>query len=241
MLTEVPKQGQKTTSIRYNQPFEVSWSLASPTLESILEETMRCEERGLDGVWFPDHEAPLARWPELYVTLSAIAAQTRTVRFGSLVTDVLRRHPIVTAHAFASLSHMAPGRVILGLGAGGGPSQAPYGISLDHSAGRLGEGIRVIKMLLGAREKADFSGEYFSLKGAQPPMLPYSEIPVYVASYGPRMLGLTAELADGWLPESHTPETYRKTLLDSRKDEALWQEHPRLSCLLRLDLLPLGA
>ncbi len=190
----------------------ISWSLASPTLQSILDETRRCEQTHLDGVWFPDYEAPLTRWPELYVTLSAIAVQTRT-RFGSLITDVVRRHPLVTAHGFASLSHAAPGRVILGMGAGAGTTQYPFGISLDHSVSKLSEGVRVIKALWGARNgRIDFSGRYFSLKDAQPPMFPASEVPIYFASYGPKMLELTAELADGWLPESHTPETYRKTL-----------------------------
>jgi phthiodiolone/phenolphthiodiolone dimycocerosates ketoreductase len=213
MLAEVPQQEQETFGQNHVEPFLVSWSLASPTLQSILEETARCEQRQLDGVWFPDYEAPLAKWPELYVTLSAIAAQTRTLRLGSLITDVVRRHPLVTAHAFASLSHMAPGRVILGLGAGAGTTQYPFGISLDHSVSKLAEGIRVIKALWGARDaKVDFAGRYFSLKNAQPPMFPITEVPIYMASYGPKMLELTAEVADGWLPESHTPETYRKTV-----------------------------
>jgi len=228
MLAEVPRQVKTTTKPRPNEPFEISWSLASPTVESLIGEALRCEERGLDGIWFPDHEAPRPKWPELYVTLSAIATQTRSVRLGSMVTDVLRRHPVVTAHAFASLSHMAPGRVILGLGAGGGPSQSPFGVSLDHSVGRLDEGIRVIRALWGAeKERADFSGRYFALKGAQPPLFPQTEIPVYVASYGPRMLSLTAQLADGWLPESHTPETYRKTLLSIHARMKKFGRNPR--------------
>ncbi len=207
------RQEQKDIGRRSANRFMISWSLASPTLSSILEETTRCERNHLDGVWFPDYEAPLTRWPELYVTLSAIAAQTRTLRLGSLITDVVRRHPVVTAHAFASLSHMAPGRVILGMGAGAGTTQYPFGISLGHSVSKLAEGIQVIRTLWEARERpVDFSGKYFSLKNAQPPMFPASNVPIYVASYGPKMLQLTAELADGWLPESHTPETYRKTL-----------------------------
>ncbi len=217
MLRQVPRLDQKAIGNIHRIPFQVSWSLASPTLESILEEALRCEDQGLDGVWFPDYEAPLAKWPELYVTLSAIAAQTRVIRIGSSVTDVLRRHPMVTAHAFASLSHMAPGRVILGLGAGGGPSQAPFGIPLDRAVEKLGEGIRVIKLLWGAKdEKVSFSGKHFSLRSAQPPMFLHTNVPIYLASYGPKMLRLTAELADGWLPECHTPETYRKTLRSIR-------------------------
>ena len=213
MLAEIPRQERVVASRPPANQFLISWSLASPTLESILEETRTCERNRLDGVWFPDYEAPLAKWPELYVTLSAIAAQTEVLRFGSLITDVVRRHPLVAAHAFASLSHMAPGRVILGLGAGAGTTQYPFGISLDHSVSKLAEGIRVIKALWGARDsKVDFTGKYFSLKNAQPPMFPLNEVPIYIASYGPRMIELTAELADGWLPESHTPETYSKTL-----------------------------
>ena len=213
VLAEVPRQEQPTASREPHNPFLISWSLSSPDLESILDETSMCERSRLDGVWFPDYEAPLAKWPELYVVLSAIAARTRTLRIGSLVTDVVRRHPLVTAHAFASLSHMAPGRVNLGLGAGAGTSQYPFGISLGNSVSRLAEGIRVIRALWGAREgEVDFSGRYFSLKSAQPPMFPMAEVPIYLASYGPKMIELTAELADGWLPESHTPETYKKTL-----------------------------
>ncbi len=213
MSTAVLRQRQSVEGHQHVRPPMISWSLASPTLSSILEEATRCEQRHLDGVWFPDYEAPLSRWPELYVTLSAIAAQTQRIRLGSLVTDVVRRHPVVTAHAFASLSHMAPGRVILGMGAGAGTTQYPFGISLDHSVSKLAEGIRVIRTLWEARERrVDFSGKYFSLKNAQPPMFPSTNVPIYVASYGPKMLQLTAELSDGWLPESHTPETYRKTL-----------------------------
>lgn len=188
----------------------VSWSLASPLVETLVEEARLCERVGLDGVWFPDYQAPYSDWPELYVSLTAIALNTRRLFIGSLVTDVLRRHPMVTAHAFSTLSHIAPRRVILGLGAGAGSSHKPYGITLDHLASRLEEGIRVIRMLCGPRdETVSFHGRFFRLEEAGPPLKPRSRVPIYIASYGPRMLRLTAELADGWIPEAHTPSTYR--------------------------------
>jgi alkanesulfonate monooxygenase SsuD/methylene tetrahydromethanopterin reductase-like flavin-dependent oxidoreductase (luciferase family) len=94
-----------------------------------------------------------------------------------------------------------------------GTTQYPFGISLDSSVSKLREGIRVTKALWNARDgRIDFSGKYFSLKGTQPPMFLRSAIPIYVASYGPKMLELTAELADGLVPESHTPETYERTI-----------------------------
>ncbi len=195
-------------------PLRLSWSLASPTLETIVEEAERCEQSGLDGVWFPDYEPPFdPGWPELYVTLSSLASRTKRVFVGSLITDVLRRHPMVTAHAFASLSHLAPNRIILGMGAGAGSSQRPYGMRLDHLAGKLEEGIKVIRALYDATAEntADYSGKYFALHRAGSPMKPASQIPIYVAAYGPKMLSITARYADGWLPESHTPQTYRDT------------------------------
>lgn len=121
---------------------------------------------------------------------------------------------MVTAHAFSSLNRLAPGRVVLGVGAGAGTSHYCHGISVRQPVSKLQEGINVIKMLWGATpdKPAYFKGRYFTLEEAGVPLKPSSKIPVYVASYGPKMLELTAKVADGWIPESHTPATYRKTL-----------------------------
>jgi phthiodiolone/phenolphthiodiolone dimycocerosates ketoreductase len=192
----------------------ISWSLVSSSIPDLIEEARFCEAVGLDGVWFPDYQAPFAEWPELYVVLTSVALNTDKLFIGSMITDVLRRHPMVTAHAFASLSQIAPSRLILGLGAGAGTSHFSYGIKLNRLAARLEEGIKVIKALwMSAPEKpAYFEGKHFSLKKAGSPLKPSSSIPIYVASYGPRMIELTAKLADGWIPESHTPKTYKAAL-----------------------------
>ncbi len=199
---------------------KVSWSLASSDLRSLARESQTCEREGLHGVWFPDYEAPSANWPELYVTLTYVATATTSLHIGSLITDVLRRHPVVTAHAFASLSYLAPGRIVLGLGAGAGTSHLPFGISVENSFSKLKEGVDVIRALWNADpgEKVDYSGDYFSLKQAAAPLRPSAEIPIYLAAYGPRMLDLTARVADGWVPESHTPESFRLTLTALRQN-----------------------
>lgn len=192
----------------------LSWSLASSTVPKLVEEASLCEAVGLDGVWYPDYQAPFAEWPELYVALTSVALNTGRLFIGSLVTDVLRRHPMVTAHAFASLSYVAPKRLILGLGAGAGSSHLAYGIKMDNLASRLEEGIKVIRSLWKSTSEkpAYFKGRHFNLKKAGSPCKPLSNIPIYVASYGPRMTAMTARLADGWIPEAHTPQTYKATL-----------------------------
>ncbi len=192
----------------------VSWSLALGSLNGVIEEAQLCEARGLDGVWFPDYQAPFSEWAELYIALTTIALKTERVFLGSFITDFLRRHPMVTAHAFASLSHLAPGRVILGLGAGAGPSHTPFGITIKNPCSRLREGIEVVRMLWSAtkEEKANYQGKFFRLNNAGPPLTPRGTVPIYVAAYGPCMLRVAAESADGWIPECHTPTTYAETL-----------------------------
>lgn len=191
----------------------LSWCLASYCRE-LLDEAILCEAVNLDGVWYADYQAPFSETFELCFALTSVVLRTRRVFVGSMVTDVLRRHPMVTAHAFASLSHVAPGRVILGLGAGAGTSHFSYVIKPDNLASRLREGIAVIKLLWDSTPErpAYFRGRYFSLEKAGSPLKPAGSIPIYVASYGPKMIEMTTELANGWIPESHTPATYRTTL-----------------------------
>ncbi|MDG6899759.1 MAG: LLM class flavin-dependent oxidoreductase [Nitrososphaerota archaeon] len=195
--------------------------MASLELLRLIDEAKRCECAGLDGVWFSDFQEPFNRWPELYVVLSTIAPHLKRAFVGSLITDVLRRHPVVVAHAFATLSHVTgEGRLILGLGAGGSNSLEPYGISTKDSVSKLAEGIDMIRGLWNAMPTSPlmYSGKHFTAKKAGSPLQPRSRIPIYIASYGPRMLRLTARVGDGWVPESHTPSTYKATLEEIRKE-----------------------
>lgn len=192
---------------------KLSWCLSS-SFPELLKEASLCEVVNLDGVWYPDYQAPFSDTFELYVALTTIALNTFRISIGSMVTDVLRRHPMVTAHAFASLSRIAPQRIILGLGAGAGTSHFYYGIKMNHLATRLDEGINVMKSLWEAtpENSASLKGKHFTLEKAGLPLKPASKIPIYVASYGPKMIEITAKFADGWIPESHTPTTYQITL-----------------------------
>lgn len=195
----------------------VSWALMGKPLRDLEAEAAWCEAAGLDGVWYADYQGPADpehAWPDLAVVLTVLARNTRRLFVGSLVTDVLRRHPMVTAGLFATLSHLAPGRVILGLGAGGGTSHFPFGIAMDAPAPRLREGIRVIRALWDAApaHPASFAGRFFTLRRAVLPIRPRAPIPIYLAACGPRMLAVAGAEADGWVPEAHTPQTYRETL-----------------------------
>ena len=80
------------------------------------EEMRRAEGLGYDrfGVW----DSP-ALFRETWTTLAAVARDTERIRLGTWVTNPLSRHPLVTAAAAATVDDLAPGRVYIGIGAGG--------------------------------------------------------------------------------------------------------------------------
>ena len=55
---------------------------------------------------------------DVYAGLQAAASRTERVQLGTGVTNLVTRHPSVTAGAIAALSELSGGRALLGLGAG---------------------------------------------------------------------------------------------------------------------------
>ena len=85
---------------------------------------VEAEAAGFDGVWVYDHLAgSVHRAPhvlECWTVLTAIAATVPRLRVGSLVLNVANRRPGTLAVAAATLQEVSGGRLLLGLGAGGG-------------------------------------------------------------------------------------------------------------------------
>ena len=82
-----------------------------------------CEESGLEGLFRSDHYLSVMgrahRWSlDAWATISALAAVTRRIRLGTLVSPATFRHPSVLAKMAVTADHVSGGRVELGLGAG---------------------------------------------------------------------------------------------------------------------------
>ena len=93
------------------------------------------EDRGFESVWYPEHtHIPANRkspWPgggdlpkdywhthDLFVTLTAAAAVTKTIKVGSGICLVIERDPILMAKEVASVDTLSNGRLIFGIGGG---------------------------------------------------------------------------------------------------------------------------
>ena len=184
----------------------------------VIKQSILCEKLGFDSIWYPDHFVggnPASMWLEAYTTMTLMGTNTSRVLVGPAATDVLRRHPATVAQTLATLDHITGGRVIVGIGAGEAMNLLPYGIPLNNLYGKLREALNIIRMLWTAdhTEPASFEGRFYNLKDAFLQVRPVGRSPpIYLGAFGPKMLELTGELADGWMPFSHTPETYRQCL-----------------------------
>ena len=172
-----------------------------PTWPQVRTFGQHAEAVGLDSVWVCDHllsGSPEGGIHEGWTILAALAASTRRVELGQLVTCVSFRHPALLAKMAVTADAVSGGRLILGLGAGWyDPEYQAFGYPTDHRVGRFEEALRIIGPLLGG-ERVTLAGGYSQVREAvlRPP--PDRPIPMLVAAKGRRMLRLTARYADAW-------------------------------------------
>ena len=205
-----------------------------PPAANLGKNARRNEEQGYAALWWPDHYMgwfPQSLWtpditalaafqpnPDIFfdplIAIAAAAGSTSRVKLGTAVTEALRRHPVELAQAFLTLDHLAPGRIICGLGSGEALNLLPYGIPFDRPVGRLEEAVRIIRLLWSSDGPVDFEGEHFRLQQAVLGLKPTPEGPpqIWLAAHGPRMLEITGRHADGWLPEFLPLDDYRARL-----------------------------
>lgn len=126
-----------------------------------------------------------------------ILAQTTGLISGSCVASRWKRHPMLMAQNAASLDHLYPGRVCLGIGSAAWMShpRASWGAPLDRAVGRMGEFVEILQRAL-AGDEVDLAGRYYVAQGKLS-VVPSGHIPVYVAAAGPQMADLAGRKADG--------------------------------------------
>jgi len=172
------------------------------------------EEAGFNSIWAPDHLlfVPPGTVPEAWTILTAVAMVTKSAMIGTCVTDSHRYHPAVLAQRLATVDQVSAGRVILGLGAGEAMNLDPFGIKRNRPVSKLIETVTIMRKLW-TEEISSYKGEFWNLKEAFLQIKPFQpRLPIYFGANSPRMLRLTGEMADGWLPTPLSPELYKKRL-----------------------------
>jgi alkanesulfonate monooxygenase SsuD/methylene tetrahydromethanopterin reductase-like flavin-dependent oxidoreductase (luciferase family) len=154
----------------------------------------------IDFVTVPDHPY-LPKELEAWTLLTMLAARTQRVSVGTNVASLALRPPAMLIKAASTLSVLTGGRVILGLGAGGPLAEiAGFGgaaRSTGESVAALEDALRMIKGFRGG-DSARHDGPYYSFGHDR--FGPVQRIPLWLGAFGPRMLALTGQYADAWLP-----------------------------------------
>jgi len=139
----------------------------------------------------------------------AVAGQATGLRLGTAIVNVFTRGPATIAQSAASLAELAPGRFILGIGAGSNVIVEGWnGGVFAKPATRVREMIRCLRPAL-AGERVVFRGETLGVDGFRLSRPPAAPVPIYIAALRAGMLRLAGELADGvilnWLAPDDVP------------------------------------
>jgi len=133
------------------------------------------------------------------------------------VVDCWTRNPARLASTFSTLDDLAPGRVVLGIGAWWDPLAAKVGITRSHPLNVMREVVTVVRALL-HNETVTFSGEHVHLDGVE---LDYvyqerrpKDVPIYIGATGMKMMELTGEIADGVVLNYLVSPDYNRTALE---------------------------
>jgi 5,10-methylenetetrahydromethanopterin reductase len=183
------------------------WPFSGTTVEPVARLARVADENGFDTVYVGDSQM---LWNDAWITLAACALTTKRVRLGPGVTNLVTRHPAVTANAATTLNMLSGGRSVLGVGAGDSAvrtaGMAPSKLSL------LRERIPVVRALLNGDEVDVLEWyEPSPRKGAWGAVQrmrvigteEWGKVPIELACMQPKSAELAGELTDGVLVDGH--------------------------------------
>jgi 5,10-methylenetetrahydromethanopterin reductase len=132
--------------------------------------------------------------------MAAFATATDRITVGSGVVNTWTRNAGLLAATFVTLDDLAPGRVILGLGAWWDPLARKVGIRRRSPLQCMRETVEACRRLF-TLEEVTYTGEFVNLDGVRIDVVHGDtsprNIPIYVGATGPKMLELSGEIADG--------------------------------------------
>jgi alkanesulfonate monooxygenase SsuD/methylene tetrahydromethanopterin reductase-like flavin-dependent oxidoreductase (luciferase family) len=171
---------------------------------------LSAEEAGFNGLWTFDHfREPVpgtgAATPECWTVLSALAEATSRLQLGPLVLNVANRKPGLLASMAATLQQVSNGRLLIGLGAGGGAG-TPYTseqemlcqpVESDRvRAEKVAEAAAVLRLLWSGSNDG-YEGRHYQVRNpsgflrAEPPP------PIIIGGFGRRIARIAGSYGDG--------------------------------------------
>ena len=189
----------------------------------VVELARLAEQLGYSRVWVPD-EGLATR--DVFVTMTAIAATTESIRIGTGITNPYTRHPALIANAIISIDELSGGRAFLSYGAGGSLALGPVGAIRSRPLARVRQAIELSRRLFDG-ESIETETETMTLRNAS---LCASRpgLEIWFAGRGRRMLHQAGAIADGVLLEFLHKSTLGDYLAHVREGADSTGNRPRL-------------
>jgi G6PDH family F420-dependent oxidoreductase len=199
----------------------------------LVDHALLAEERDLDFVsisdhihpWLPEHEHSPFAWS----VLGAIASRTQRISMITGVTcPIVRYHPVIIAHAAATVASMSGGRLTLGIGAGERLNEHVTGepfpaVDIRHEM--LSEAVEIMRQLW-TGDFVTVRGEFFDADHVRIYDLPDRPIEIAVAVSGEESLDLAAGVADAIMAVDPDPELVTGWVERGGAPSATWTELP---------------
>lgn len=182
--------------------------------EGLVEFVRFADRAGVDFAWSAE-----AWGMETIAPLAYLAPLTERIKLSTGIMQISARTPSMTAMTALTMNRLTNGRFVLGLGVSGPQVvEGLHGVAFAHALGRLREYVAIVRQGLNG-ERLKFDGEHYVLpwpggegKALRLSLPPAPELPIYLATLGPKSLELTGEVADGWLGTSFVPEGAAETI-----------------------------
>src|SRR5918994_465377 len=197
--------------------------MPDPPFSRMLDLIQLAEGNGFGYGWTYDSHI---LWQESYALLPIVAHQTRTIKLGHCVTNPGIRDPTITASWYATMQDLSGGRMVMGIGRGDS-SRRVVGLKPVKVA-EFEARCKMIKDLMNGRQ-VEWNGKELQLEWAKD--LP--EIPMWIAGYGPRALGVAGRVADGVIIQLADQQIIQWIMDTARKAaEEVGRDPSELKCIV---------
>ena len=180
--------------------------LPDPPHSRLVELMQLAEEHGFDYGWTYDSHV---LWQEGMVLLTLMGQATERLKLGHCVTNPGTREPTVIASAYATLQDVTGGRIVCGIGRGDSARRV-----IGYQPVRVAEFEAALRMMRDFMngQKVEWNGKEIELAWAKD----RPRIPIYVAAYGPKALGVAGRVGDGVIIQLADPVIVRWIMNQAR-------------------------
>jgi probable F420-dependent oxidoreductase len=198
--------------------------LPDPPYQRWLELIQLAERHGFEYAWTYDSHV---LWQESIPTLAIAARETSKIKLGHFVTNPATRDPTVLASSYATLHDISNGRMVMGVGRG--DSAVRYIGRQPMKVAEFEKSLRMVKDFMNGRE-VNWNERDLQLKWVRPEL---PQIPVWVAGYGPKALGVAGRVGDGVIIQLADPEIISWIMATARKAaEEAGRDPSALKCIV---------